>query len=60
MAKACFELTDFNIHAVVSAVIKEKSDDANGCNIENNFGYRYVEEDNHLLFIIQQMGKSFT
>ena len=35
-AKACFELTDFNIHAVVSVVTKEDSDDANGCNIETD------------------------
>lgn len=36
-AKACFELTDFNTHAVVSVVTKEgSSDDANGCNIENS------------------------
>lgn len=32
-AKACFELTDFNTHAVVSVVTKGDSDDANGCNI---------------------------
>lgn len=35
-AKACFELTDFNTHAVVSVVTKEQSDDANGCNIEGD------------------------
>lgn len=35
-AKACFELTDFDTHAVVSVVTKEESDDANGCNIEDN------------------------
>lgn len=33
-AKACFELTDFNTHAVVSVVTKGDSDDANGCNID--------------------------
>ena len=33
-AKACFELTDFGTHAVVSVVTKNESDDANGCNIE--------------------------
>ena len=35
-AKACFELTDFNTHAVVSVVITTNgySDDANGCNID--------------------------
>ncbi|WP_336774331.1 DUF1349 domain-containing protein [Paenibacillus sp. MMO-58] len=35
-AKACFELTDFDTHAVVSVVTKEESDDANGCNIDDN------------------------
>jgi len=33
-AKACFELTDFNTHAVVSVVTNGLSDDANGCNIK--------------------------
>ena len=36
-AKACFELTDFGTHAVVSVVTKGGvSDDANGCNIEED------------------------
>ena len=35
-AKACFELTDFGTHAVVSVVTKNDSDDANGCNISGN------------------------
>ena len=35
-AKACFELTDFGTHAVVSVVTKKESDDANGCNIDGN------------------------
>ncbi|MCM3626723.1 DUF1349 domain-containing protein [Paenibacillus glycanilyticus] len=35
-AKACFELTDFGTHAVVSVVTIEESDDANGCNIDDN------------------------
>lgn len=35
-AKACFELTDFNTHAVVSVVTKDQSDDANGCNIDGD------------------------
>lgn len=35
-AKACFELTDFNTHAVVSVVTNNMSDDANGCNIDGN------------------------
>jgi len=35
-AKACFELTDFDTHAVVSVVTNQLSDDANGCNLEGN------------------------
>ena len=35
-AKACFELTDFGSHAVVSVVTNHASDDANGCNIDSN------------------------
>ena len=35
-AKACFELTDFDTHAVVSVVTNKFSDDANGCNINGN------------------------
>jgi uncharacterized protein len=35
-AKACFEKTDFDTHAVVSVVTNQTSDDANGCNIEGN------------------------
>lgn len=32
--KLCFELTDFNTHAVVSVVTRNgESDDANGCNV---------------------------
>lgn len=33
-AKACFEKTEYDTHAVVSVVTKDTSDDANGCNIE--------------------------
>ena len=36
-AKACFELTDFGTHAVVSVVTRNgESDDANGCNVGGN------------------------
>ena len=35
-AKACFELTDFDTHAVVSVVTNHTSDDANGCNMEGD------------------------
>jgi regulation of enolase protein 1 (concanavalin A-like superfamily) len=52
-AKACFEKTDFDTHAVVSVVTNQTSDDANGCNIDgdtvwlqvarvgNNFAFHY-------------------
>lgn len=33
-AKACFELTDFGTHAMVSVVTKDVSDDANGPNVD--------------------------
>lgn len=35
-AKACFEKTDFDTNAVVSVVTNGVSDDANGCNIDDN------------------------
>ncbi|WP_018883514.1 DUF1349 domain-containing protein [Paenibacillus massiliensis] len=34
--KLCFELTDFNTHAVVSVVTNQTSDDANGNNIDGD------------------------
>lgn len=57
-AKACFELTDFNTHAVVSVVTNQTSDDANGCNISgrevwlqaarsgNSFAFHYSIDGN--------------
>ena len=41
-AKACFELTDFGTHAVVSVVTNQLSDDANGCNIQSDFVWLQV------------------
>jgi regulation of enolase protein 1 (concanavalin A-like superfamily) len=35
-AKACFERTDFDTHAVVSVVTNGVSDDANGCNVDGD------------------------
>ena len=35
-AKACFEYTDFGTNAVVTVMTNEKSDDANGVNVEGN------------------------
>ncbi|CAM5716887.1 putative Regulation of enolase protein 1 [Streptomyces afghaniensis 772] [Streptomyces afghaniensis] len=46
-AKACFELTDFDTHAVVSVVTKEESDDANGCNIDANAVWLQVCRSGH-------------
>lgn len=41
-AKACFELTDFDTHSVVSVVTNGDSDDANGCNIDGNSAWLQV------------------
>lgn len=41
-AKACFEKTDFDSHAVVSVVTNQTSDDANGCNIEGNSAWLQI------------------
>lgn len=35
-AKACFEYTDIDTHSVVTVMTNEKSDDANGINVEGN------------------------
>lgn len=35
-AKACFEYTDLGTHSVVTVMTNEKSDDANGINIDGN------------------------
>lgn len=35
-AKACFEYTDLNTHSVVSVITNEKSDDANGIDVNGN------------------------
>lgn len=35
-AKACFEYTDLNTHAIVSVMTNQKSDDANNVPIDNN------------------------
>lgn len=35
-AKACFEYTDLDTHSVVSVMTNEKSDDANGVDIDGN------------------------
>lgn len=35
-AKACFELSDFNTHTIVSVMTNERSDDGNGVNINED------------------------
>lgn len=35
-AKACFEYTDLGTHSVVTVMTNEKSDDANGINVDGN------------------------
>lgn len=62
-AKACFEKTDFNTHAVVSVVTNHVSDDANGCNIEgntvwlqaaragNSFAFHYSQDGEHFFMM---------
>ncbi|GGF83710.1 hypothetical protein GCM10010912_31090 [Paenibacillus albidus] len=59
-AKACFELTDFNTHAVVSVVTNQTSDDANGCNIEGNEVWLQVARSgNSFAFHYSTDGKKF-
>lgn len=41
-AKACYEHTDFNTHAVVSVVTNGVSDDCNGCNLEGNSAWLQI------------------
>lgn len=62
-AKACFEMTDFGTHAVVSVVTVHTSDDANGCNLDSNsvwlqavrvgdsFAFHYSEDGEHYYMI---------
>ena len=60
-AKACFELTDFNTHAVVSVVTNQISDDANGCNIDGNSVWLQVARVGRAFgFHYSLDGKNFT
>ena len=59
-AKACFELTDFDTHAVVSVVTKEESDDANGCNIDDNTVWlQLCRVDNSFAFHYSTDGENY-
>jgi regulation of enolase protein 1 (concanavalin A-like superfamily) len=59
-AKACFEKTDFNTHAVVSVVTNHTSDDANGCNIDGNSVWlKVVRVNNSFSFHYSVDGKKF-
>lgn len=59
-AKACFEMTDFGTHAVVSVVTKGDSDDANGCNLEGNSAWlRVCRVGNNFAFHYSTDGEQF-
>ncbi|MFD0678350.1 MULTISPECIES: DUF1349 domain-containing protein [unclassified Paenibacillus] len=59
-AKACFEKTDFDTHAVVSVVTNHTSDDANGCNINGNTVWLQVARvANHFSFHYSLDGVKF-
>lgn len=59
-AKACFEKTDFDTHAVVSVVTNHTSDDANGCNIDGDSVWlKAVRVNNSFSFHYSVDGKQF-
>jgi uncharacterized protein len=59
-AKACFEKTDFDTHAVVSVVTNQTSDDANGCNIDGNTVWlQGARVDNSFAFHYSLDGRKF-
>jgi regulation of enolase protein 1 (concanavalin A-like superfamily) len=59
-AKAYFEKTDFNTHAIVSEVTNHSLDDANGCNIEENTVWlKLARVDNSFSFHFSLEGKKF-
>ena len=59
-AKACFEKTDFDTHAVVSVVTDHISDDANGCNIQGNSVWlQAARVDTHFAFHYSLDGEQF-
>jgi len=59
-AKACFEKTDFDTHAVVSVVTNHTSDDANGCNIDGNTVWLQIARvDNSFSFHYSLDGEKF-
>lgn len=59
-AKACWEKTDFDTHAVVSVVTNGVSDDANGCNLDSNVVWlQAVRVENSFAFHYSLDGKKF-
>ena len=59
-AKACFEKTDFDTHAVVSVVTNQTSDDANGCNIDGySVWLKIARVDNTFSFLYSIDGEKF-
>jgi len=60
-AKASFEKTDFDTHAVVSVVTNQISDDANGCNIDGNSVWLQVARvDDSFCFHYSLEGQRFS
>lgn len=60
-AKACFEKTDFDTHAVVSVVSRNgECDDANGCNITGNAVWLQITRvGNSFAFHFSEDGEKF-
>ncbi|AMO79670.1 DUF1349 domain-containing protein [Obesumbacterium proteus] len=58
--KSCFEKTDFGTNAVVSVVMNQVTDDANGCNIDGNSVWlKVVRIGQSFALHYSQDGKSF-
>ena len=59
-AKACFEYTDFDTNAVVTVRTNEKSDDANGINVDGNeIWLQIARKDNVFAIHYSFDGKEF-
>ncbi len=59
-AKACFECSDFQTHAVVSVMTNGRSDDANGVNIEGNEVWLQLARKDNLFAVHYSLdGKEF-
>lgn len=59
-AKACFEYTDIETHAVVSVMTNQYSDDANGINIDGNQVWLQLARKDHIFAVHYSLdGKNF-